>query len=369
MGTLLDYIEWRGDLPFSQVAINDVDSLIFSMLAYVPFEGIAEEAHGSEPISLQAAISSFFAKYPAPKDVPVWPIYSKQICKLLRAVRSKRRYRNVGVTGYVSYIDTEKQSQFSAVTFLLDSGDAVVSYRGTDDTLIGWKENFNMSFLDIVPAQIAARDYLNAAAEHLTGKLYLTGHSKGGNLSVFSAIHCAPHVKSRIAMAWCNDGPGFRREWLRDPAYLEIKARIRTLLPQSSLVGILLEHEENYTVVKSSQVGILQHDGLSWEVQGNAFVRIKEVSGDSRRVGLTFKNWIEELTVEQREQFCDAMYEIFTSDHALTLTDLVSLKNKWLIRGMKVEPEVREVLKKTVLALISAMIKAQKEMSALKEKR
>ncbi len=354
MGTLFDYLAWRGDLSFSQSPFNEVDSLILSLLSYVDYKEIVSSGHSSEPISLQSAANSFFARNPDPKKMTMGLIVPKEIFQLLRAAKEHRRFRGVGLKAYVNQIDDEMQMQFSAVTFCLETGDKVVTFRGTDDTLIGWKENFNMSFMDVVPAQLHAKAYLEAAAEHATEKLYVTGHSKGGNLAVYAAIHVPKEIQARLHTVWCNDGPGFRNAWLTDPRYLDVKAQIRTLLPQSSLVGILLEHEESYTVVKSKQKGLWQHDGLTWEVMGDHFLRVEDMTQDSKRIDKTLKKWIEGLSLEQREQFCEALYKVLSSDNARTLTDLVSPKNKWILRGIRMDAEVHRVLRHTLKALIAA---------------
>ena len=352
MGTLYDYLTWRGDLSFAQDPLNEVDSLIFSLLSYIEFGGIVPAGHSSTPVSVRAAANSFFARNPDLRRISMGVMVPKEIIRLLRVARECRRFRSVGMKGYVNRIDTEVQTQFSATTFCLDTGETVVAYRGTDDTLVGWKENFNMSFLDVVPAQAYAAAYLNEAAEHCPGRLYVAGHSKGGNLAVYAAIHCRPEVRSRLVQVWCNDGPGFRTAWFRNPDYLEVQTRIRTLVPQSSVVGMLLEHDESYTVVKSRQVGLFQHDGLTWEVQGKAFVRVKDVTEESKRTNRALREWLQNLSPVQREQFCDALYRLLSADNAATLTDLMSFKNRWILRSMRLDPQMRKTVLQTVQELI-----------------
>ena len=354
VGTLFDYVSWRGDLSFEQAPFNEVDSLIFALLSYVEYKGIVSEWHFSEPISLQAAATGFFARNPDPRKVSIGLIVPKDIIRLLRTVKETKRYRRVGMVAYVNQIDLEAQMQFSAVTYLLETGEAVVAFRGTDDTIVGWKENFNMSFMDVVPAQAHALEYLNRAAEYCKGNLYVTGHSKGGNLAVYSAVHTDKETRKRLFGVWNHDGPGFRDNILHEPDYLDIKPQIKTLLPQSSLVGMLLEHEEDYTVVKSRQKGFLQHNGLTWDVMGSQFVRVKTISAESRRTDKTLKKWVESMSLDQREQFSEALYRILSSDNALTLTDLVSIKNHWLLRSMRMDEDVRRVVKETLRALIKA---------------
>ena len=359
MGTLFDYINWRGDLSFTDAPLNDVDSLIFSLLSYIELEGIVSKDHNGETVPLKTVANSFFAKNPDPKKITMGVIVPKDIIKLFRAVKDTRRYRGVEIKAYVNTIDTQKEMQFSAVTFLPGDGSTLIAYRGTDDTLVGWKEDFNMSFMDVVPAQEEAVRYLHEAARVTKGKLRLTGHSKGGNLSVYAAVHCVPTVQARLINVWSNDGPGFGSDILNDPRYIDVRPIIKTLVPQSSIVGMLLEHDENYTVVKSRQAGPFQHDGLSWEVMGGAFVCLNDITGESKRFNRTLNDWIHKMTPSQREQFVEALYQILSSDNATTLTDLVSLtKNKWWKKSTKLDPHVHKTIQKTVAVLMELNAKS-----------
>ena len=353
MGTLYDYINWRGDLSFSEAPLNEVDSLIFSLLSYLDLQGIVSDSHVGTEISLKTVANAFFSKNPDPRKISMGVIVPKNIVKVFRMAKDTRRFRNVGVKAHVNLIDTEKEMQFSATTFLLDDETTLIAYRGTDDTLVGWKEDFNMSFLPVVPAQKEAVNYLNLAAKHSPNEfLRISGHSKGGNLAVYAAVNCEACVKERIQQVWSNDGPGFGSGMLNSPEYIEMLPVIRTLVPQSSIVGMLLEHDENYAVVKSRQTGLFQHDGLTWEVMGNSFIRVKSVTDESKRFDKTLNSWIRSMTPEQREQFVEALYQVLSADNALTLTDLISItKNKWIKKGSSLDPQVHKTIQKTLSAL------------------
>lgn len=352
MGTLFDYITWRGDLSFEADPINEVDNLIFSLISYIDFAGIVSPKHSADPVSLQAAANAFFARNPDLRKVSIGLIIPKEIIRVFYALRDCRRFRSVRMKAYTNLIDLKKEMQFSAVTFVLPTGETVVAYRGTDDTIVGWKENFNMSFMDVIPSQKAAALYLDMAAKYSEGPIYVTGHSKGGNLSVYAGTYCSEETKKRIVRVWSNDGPGFANGLPESDAYLDMKPRIQTLIPQSSVVGMLLEHDKGYTVVKSRQAGVLQHNGLTWEVEGNRFIHLKDVSSECVRTDKTLQEWIRGMTPEQREQFSEAIYQILSADNALTLTQLVSPRNRWLVQSLKLDPEVRKTIRRTIRELI-----------------
>lgn len=353
MASVYDYLNWRGELTFREAPINEVDCLLFSVLSYLDFGGIVPAEHTGATIPIKAAANTFFSRNPEQDQLKIGVLLPKDIIVLLRRIKDLRRFRNVEMRAYVNRVDPEEQIQFSAITFLTGDGSAVVVFRGTDDSLIGWKENFNMSFLPVVPAQLAAAEYLEKAAEVHPGALYIAGHSKGGNLSVYSAVHAPKETKNRIVQVYNYDGPGFYTPQLNNPDYLEVRPLIRTLVPQSSVVGMLLEHDDNYAVVKSRQTGLLQHNGLSWEVMGSCFVRLRNISAGSRNADLTLNQWIRSMTPEQREEFTDAVYELLSVNNAMTLTELVSARAHWNEHSKKLDPKVHKTVQKMLSMLIS----------------
>ncbi len=359
MGSLNDYLNWRGDLTFRMSPPNEVDSLIFSLISYVDLEGIVPSSHKEKGIPLSSAIEQFFARNPDEKKISMGLIVPKNILKIFRALKNTKRFGSVEVKAHVNLIDRERQMQFSATTFVLGQGSILVAFRGTDDTLVGWKENFNMSFLPFIPAQKEAVLYLNRAAEQFTGdELFVAGHSKGGNLAVYSAIYSDSSVRARIKRVWSYDGPGFGEGMLKAPEYIRMRPIISSLVPQSSVVGMLLEHDENYTVVKSRQAGLFQHDGLSWNVLGNSFTCLKSVTGGSKHLDRSLNEWIRKMTPEQREEFVEALYQILSSDNATTLTELASFrKNKWLKKSASLDPHVKKTVQKTLTALLEVNTK------------
>ncbi len=353
MGTLFDYLSWRGDLAFSEAPPNEVDCLIFSMISYLDYQGIVPASHDESGITLRGAATKLQSRYPDPKKMTPGVLIPKDIGPLFRKLKDTRRFRGVEMKAFVNEVDEVAEKQFSAITFLLDDGTAVVTYRGTDDTLIGWKEDMNMCYLPVIPSQEAAVEYLRQAATAHSGSLICTGHSKGGNLAVYAAVKCRKAIRKRIKAVYSNEGPGFTRAFLDDPVYLEMRPVIRNLVPQASVVGVLLEHDNHLTVVKSRQAGLLQHNGLTWEVMGNSFVHLKNITPESRRADKTINQWIKDMTPEQRAEFSAAVYQLFAVEGVKTLTDLVAVRKKWLSHSKTLDPKVHE----TVQTMMSDLIK------------
>ena len=302
MATVFDYLKWRGDLSFSQDPLNPVDGLIFSVLSYIPFVGqAAEKPH--EPIALRDAAADFLSL-----DDYESRVRAKNDAMMLRAAAETARFGGCKMVLYRDEFVPEEETQFAAMTFLLPDGTAFVAFRGTDRSLVGWKEDFNMAFQEAVPAQLLAQDYVREVAAEYGMPLRLGGHSKGGNLAVFAAARSTPDIQQRILEVYNNDGPGFTGYLMGDPGYLAMVPRIKTYVPQSSVIGMLLEHEEPYTIIKSNQVSVLQHDPYSWEVMGPNFVPMQSITADSQFVNQTIKAWIADMDTQERNRLVDALF-------------------------------------------------------------
>ena len=350
--SLYDYLNWRGDLPFETVPPCEVDNLILSIISYIDFsETVSEEFPTKKTAALLTATRNYLRSQPGIiKDLGL--IIPRETVTLLVRASKTVRFGLVRPVCYVNRICDVEQKQFSAVSFLLPGGDVFVAFRGTDDTIVGWKENFNMSFMHPVPAQTEAAKYLEYIAEHTEGRIYVGGHSKGGNLAVYAAVKASDAVKERIVAVYNNDGPGFSKEFIEGEDYMSIRDRIHTLVPQSSVVGMMLEHEERYTVVKSTSGGLLQHNGLTWSVMGGGFIKLDTVDDQSRLIDRSLKSWLAEISIEDRERFVDELYEAISSTNAKTLTDLGADKKKLVKAWSSIDNEARAQLMRCINTIL-----------------
>lgn len=339
MTDLFDYIAWRGDIPFSQVGVTPVDALIFSAFVYMDFGGLVpEDLNG--PVPLAQAAEAFLSQ---PERVE-W-VRNKHDLRLARAMALAPRFRELELCFYRSQLIPQEQTQFAAMAFLLDDGSAFLAFRGTDASLVGWKEDFNMSFQDAVPAQLKAHQFTEAFAALCPRPLRLGGHSKGGNLAVFAAARCAPYFQDRILAVYNNDGPGFTEYLMGDPGYRRMVPKIHTYIPQSSVVGMLLEHEEPYSVVRSDQVGIMQHELFSWAVLGGDFVHLEEVTSESKLLDRAVKTWIASMSKQERSDFVDAVFQVLSAGGAASVRDLMQPQNlKALVHTLSTDDQTRKLL-------------------------
>ena len=365
MANILDYLSWRGDLTLAQSPFNEVDNLILAELSFVNFTGIVPGPGEGEGVPLHAAAEAFFRSHEG-GDMGMGVLVPDEIPTLLRKMAECPRFREMKVNCFCDHLDVRKAEQFAAVTVELGDGSIYLSFRGTDDTIAGWKEDFLLGCQPEVPAQKKAVAYVKAvAAQYPRRKLMLGGHSKGGNLAVYGGIFVPLAIQRRISAVWSNDGPGFYGAVLETPQHARLEGRIHSIVPKSSVVGMLLEHEESYTVVDSDQTGLWQHDGFSWQVLGTGFVTLREVSRQGRRNDLALKEWVRRLPVDQREKFVDGLFEVLTASGATTLTDLKEDGFRAagaMVRAMKdMEKDTRDALFNAIATLFRSNIQAAVE--------
>ena len=247
--------------------------------------------------------------------------------ELLLAVTVSPRFAELKIGHYVEIFNAEKQEQFCAVTFLLPGGDMMVAYRGTDKTIIGWKEDFNMGFMDALPSQIDALEYLKELAVARTGRFFLCGHSKGGNLAMYAAAFADPAVQERIAAVRSLDGPGFKKQITSLPGFKNVVRKMSSFVPPNSVVGLILEHKEKCRVVNSFAKGSKQHDLYSWEIRRGEFAEGEAVAGSGQTTNRAINNWITKMSDESRRKLTDGIFEIIEAAQVGTLEELFEAKN------------------------------------------
>ena len=296
--------------------------------------------------------------------------YEKPNRALYERMVQGKRFRNLELNYYVNVIEERWETQFSAVTFTLGDGSHYVAYRGTDETIVGWKEDFNMAFLTPVPGQAISVEYLNRVARRFGGPLYVGGHSKGGNLAVYSAMNCNPDIQDRIRKIYSMDGPGFRPEVLRECDYGKIADRVVKILPNSSLVGMIFESGMYFQVVKSKTFGLLQHDPYTWLVTGNHLVRADRLYERRQQMDNNLNQWILSLNEQQLRTFVDTLYQVITASQADNLIDFTAEWKKSMngvIAALKeVDEETVEALKEIVGSLFEIARENRKKQVAAK---
>ena len=341
--------------------MNEVDSLALCQLSYLKFDGMVPGVRENRP---SVTLSSLAERDDFDKlfaDVR----YETVNRALFSGMLAGKRFRNLKINYYENVVEKEWETQFSAVTFLLEDGTVYVAYRGTDETIVGWKEDFNMAFLSPVPSQEYSVGYLNTVASGFKRPFYVGGHSKGGNLAVYSAMNCRPDVQERIIKVYSMDGPGFRPEVLKKCNYEAIRCRVIKILPHSSLIGMIFESDMHYQVVKSKTFGLAQHDPYTWLVEGEHLVRANDIYERRKQLDNTLNEWILSLDEEHLRTFVDTLYQVISASQA---DNLIEFTAEWkrsmngIVTALKeVDEETSRMLKDVVGSLFEMAGERMKE--------
>ncbi len=347
MANMNDYLVWRGDIPLAVSPWNEIDALLVSSLSYLDFHGGND--HRGWSLRELARIEALIEK----EGSATFPARKVAFQRMAESVRfsAARLHHAIALT------DEEIAMQFSALCLDLEDGTTCVAFRGTDNTIVGWREDFNMAYQVQVPAQEAAIAYLNRAAGLSDRPLRLIGHSKGGNLAVYAAASVPESVQRKIESIWTFDGPGMNQEMAVTEGFLRVKDQIRSFIPQTSIIGLLMEYYRPYTVVRSDVSGISQHDPMSWQVYGPRFETLEEVDRTAQVVRDTLHDWLDNSSPEQRGAFMDALFYMVDKTNATHMSDLSGEKLRSL-RSMvgghrEVDPETRRVFDRLMTQAIA----------------
>ncbi len=358
MDNIVNYLKHNFDV-LGDREFGAVDSLILSQLSYVNFAGIVAHLRDrAKPVRIQELLKAemYESMFANMRDIDTH-------LDFLHALAASPRFRQVQLNHYVNHTDPVTEKQFAAVTFLLGDNTAYIAYRGTDSTYIGWKEDFNMAYMSPIPSQEEGVEYLNAVAKRLPMfmKILTGGHSKGGNIAIYSAMKCNTKTQKRIVSVYNHDGPGFKAGLFDSPEYQNMKRRIHTTLPEESLVGMLLQHHEDYSVVKSSRHGFKQHDPFTWIVENGDFSYADGIKEGVLKRNHTLNEWLSTLTNEKRKAIIDALFEVLEK----TQTDnFYELSEEWqksataLLYAIKnIDPETKKFIFQTITELAKLSFK------------
>ncbi|WP_077597697.1 Mbeg1-like protein [Olsenella urininfantis] len=346
MANMADYLLWRGDLSFEERALGDIDALILSCLSYLDFGGIVP-GPGEGGLSLAAAASGLLAL--AGEDLSS---YVRSLATLdanyLRQLGCSRRFGDCVLRGYVDVIDVERSLQFAALQIVLPSGDVFVSFRGTDSTLVGWREDFMMSFV-VTEAQRQAASYCADTLRSLQdgAHAYLGGHSKGGNLVAFAAVGCPEELRGRIRLAYSFDGPGIAPEVAPLSARAALGERFRQVCPEHSIIGMLLsDPAEPRCYVKSSASGMQQHDPMTWQLGPAGFALADGLAREAELVDEAIAQWVASIDLERRSDFVGELFDVLAAGGATTFAEVLSAPGiqQVLRAAATASPESRELV-------------------------
>ena len=360
MGIIFDYLDQVAYDSIYDTPFNELDMLMLTEITYLPFDQIV-----SDQMSPDCTCRLFEAAEKVPQDLSM--LVTKNRRKLLEKVASSTRFKNIKLMGYVNDIDPDVQKQFAAMIFKIKPDSYILTFRGTDDSIIGWKEDFHMTYMDQVPAQKTAVNYLRKAMDALPGQFILTGHSKGGNLASYAASQIEPEYQERIQSIYSYDAPGLNHSVITSQGYQTISDKIKRYIPQGSIVGMMLETPKQAQIVKSTAIsGLAQHDTFSWQIADQTFVLLDNLNPDSLQVDKTLKNWVDSVSDEELKDFFDLFFGLILDASIISINDLTKLENFNKIRAVfenanALTDEEREMLTRLAKLLVDMRYQSWKD--------
>ena len=356
MGNIISYVNEYGDYSFLERPFKEIDSLVLAVLSYLKYDTLLNECGILERMTLNQRIYKKGVNKEDTDQLFLGLIDVPSYRALLLAVANSKRFGKTEIKYYVNQLDEENESQFAAIVFFPEHVIPYIAFRGTDETLIGWKEDFNMTFLSPVPAQEKALKYLKRISRKIEGDFYVGGHSKGGNLAVFASAMVKPEIQERIEKIYSLEGPGFKESIFEDDNFIRISNKIVKIIPKSSIIGMLLEHQKNYKVVKSSKNGLLQHDPFTWIVIKDDFYYLDNIDRKAMIMNQALYKWIQGMEDEKRMQLVNTIFDVLSSmemESVLEMSDSWKLMVKRILEATKeLDMETKKFLRKTIVQLL-----------------
>jgi len=361
MSTIFDYLDYTTYNSIYDRPFKELDVLALTELTYLPFDRIVPQG---DTTNIEVRLSDAVELVDRTTDF----IVTDQHLQLVDVLATSKRFKNVKLLNYVDEYDPDVQKQFAAMTYRLTMDVYLVVFRGTDDTLIGWKEDFHMTYMDHVPSQRRAASYLqHVMKEFPKGRFMVAGHSKGGNLAAYACSYLPDHLIERVDAIYCYDAPGLNKAIIETEGYQRIAHLVHRFVPQDSIVGMMLEVPEPATIVKSRAFGgFAQHDAFTWMVEKDGFVTLDQTSPDSQQTDETLKQWVRETSADERKKFFDTFFGMFLDAGITSINDLMNLKNFSKIKeifqnAQDLDPTEREMLERLAKQLIDTRVQTWKK--------
>ena len=371
MKNMLDYIKEFGHVSFEERAFSEIDALVLTELEYLPLEKVVPSDENGENFVTVKEIAEYMQEHKQELFDENPMMITEERHELSQVIADAPRFQSLKFFGVVSVWDKDTTKQFAAVTVEVEPSVRLVVFRGTDETLIGWKEDFLMTYSPLVAAQTDAKEYLAKQASLWGGDLMISGHSKGGNLAIYAAATQEEDVQLRIVDIFCFDSPGLYRSVLETKGYQNIVPLAMRYIPQDSLVGLMLESEVPYVIVKSNATGAMQHSAMTWEIEDGQFIKMEKLTKNSQLNDQTFKKWTESVSDEELELFWNVFFELLFSVGIDTVNDLYGQFMHYVQEFLKaagdMDEEKRELLTRIALLLVSTRFEVWKDSLDMSE--
>ena len=355
MANIFDYLTYVQYDSFYDIPLNELDVLALTELTYLPFDNLLDE---SDNRLLDVATR-------VPRESTM--LTNKERLQLLDQLSQHKRFKNSKLSNFVNDIDVELQKQFAAMTYRLNLDTYLIVFRGTDDSIIGWKEDFHMTYMKEIPAQKHALEYLeDFFKQYPKQEVIIAGHSKGGNLAVYAASQIQPDLQEKISAVYTYDAPGLQAHLTETSGYQEVIPKIHRYVPQGSVIGMMLEVPDTPIVVRSLALGgIAQHNTFSWQTEGTHFVQLEEISRESLQIKDALKEWMDSVPDEELELYFNLFFGTILESGINSINDLSSTGaiehiHQLVSQAQTLEPQQVEILRNLTQLLLDARFQAWK---------
>lgn len=360
---VFDYLKWRGDLTFEQSPLNPVDAVIFCQLSYLNFDGILQSSFRPR-ISLEDLWSRYINSHNIEIRDNLGAFIGSRPGQVFKACAETARFKDVQVCGYETVFDYERVQQSGTICFIY-KGNTVIAFKGTDDSFLGWKEDCYLAVNQSIASHETAMNYISKALKFTTGKITLIGHSKGGNVAMFTAVNGGKKLKRRLSAVYDFDGPGFSADFYKTKNFLDIKDKIHAYVPHRSFVGMVFEKVEGYKIVKSSASAIDQHSPLNWYIRGTEFEYEESLAPESKYFHNSVSEWSEKVSEEEKLRFFNILFELIWSSEAKTISELDKKKATCIRKIGKTFIKLEDKDRKFVRSFVHVMINVLRENVSL----
>lgn len=316
MAGILDYMRWRGDLSFEQYHFNSLDAALLASIIYLPADPSAIGHTLTEVAQTLKELDSFQPQMHGETGVEVNLIpYAPRIGQIEILDWVNRREK------------TPHPLQFTAGAFRITKDTILLAYQGTDSSMIGWQEDMHMNFMPEIYGQNVAAEYLSEIALRFPNdKIYLVGHSKGGNFAQYALATASPAIQDRVLKAYSFDGPGFYPRVFNDNGFKRVRNKMKTYLPESSVIGTMLDHPEPVLIVKSIYPMKQQHDVRRWSVGRDSFVLAAGLSNGARILRHALIHFNHTIPENKRGEMIAAVFDAFENSNINDVSQLTANK-------------------------------------------
>ena len=329
MANIFDYLKEMGAVSIYDQEFGELDVLALTELTYLSFDGLGLEEVQPQPERRLVEIVDQLPRIPS-------MLTTRERLELADRLAQTTRFKNIKLLGYRNDVDRDLEKQFAVLTYRLSLNTYLVVFRGTDASVIGWKEDFHMTYMDHIPAQKSALAYLEEMmTRYPKARFLVAGHSKGGNLAIYAASFLPSSLQARLAGIYSYDAPGLNQALVTLEGYQACADKIHRYIPQGSIVGMMLEVPEPAQIVYSKALGgIAQHNTFTWQIEAQHFVYLDQTTADSQQMDKTFKNWVQEVPDEELKDFFDTFFGLILDAGIESIDDLTKFENRSKVGGV-----------------------------------